>query len=56
MAIDNIFSRLSTCLRFAVHRRYIEFNPCETVTRPSVGAAPKKAAPKRKSKQPEDDA
>ena len=42
----DIFSRLSTCLRFAVHRRYIEFNPCETVTRPSVGAVPKKAAPR----------
>lgn len=38
--------KLSTALRFAVSRRYLEYNPCDTVTRPNPGPSRKKAAPR----------
>jgi len=42
----DIFQRLSTALRFAVSRRYLEFNPCDTVSRPVTGPVRKKTAPR----------
>jgi integrase len=42
----DIFQRLSTALRFAVKRRYIEFNPCDTVSRPSHDKSRRKPAPR----------
>jgi integrase len=42
----DVFQKLSTALRFAVNRRYIEYNPCDTVTRPNPGPSRKKAAPR----------
>jgi integrase len=42
----DIFQRLSTALRFAVQRRYLEFNPCDTVSRPAHDKSKKKPAPR----------
>jgi integrase len=45
----DIFARLSTALLLAVKRRYIEFNPCDTVGRPEARHARRKAAPRAES-------
>ena len=36
----------ATALRFAVKRRYLEFNPCDTVSRPAHDKSNKKPAPR----------
>jgi integrase len=46
LARRDIFQRLSTALHFAVVRRYIEVNPCDTVSRPAAGPSRRKAAPR----------
>jgi integrase len=45
----DIFARLSTALLLAVKRRYIEFNPCDTVGRPEARQVRRKAAPRAES-------
>jgi integrase len=45
----DIFARLSTALLLAVKRRYIEFNPCDTVGRPEASQVRRKAAPRAES-------
>jgi integrase len=43
----DVFQRLSTALRFAVKWHYLEFNPCDTVSRPSHDNSKRKPAPRR---------
>jgi integrase len=42
----DIFQRVSGALRLAVRRRYLEFNPCDTVSRPAHDKSKKKPAPR----------